>query len=110
MDKAPAHFNLKAVFARRNAEHRARAEQVAADVLAALAAEGVKAVLTGSVARGTATRFADVDILILDSGPLSDGAAMRLVERSAKGFPVDTLWAKHLRPEVLAGMLEDTRW
>lgn len=105
MEQAAAPSLLDAIFARRAEARRVAAERVAGDVLGALSALGVRAVLTGSVAEGRVRGHSDVDILILDNGGLDDVPVLLAAERAARGFPVDVVWAKYLKPHVLDDML-----
>lgn len=88
---------------------QARAESVAARAVARLAAHGVRAVVTGSLADGRFKEHSDVDLLVLDDGGLDMAEIVCIADEDAEGLPIDVVLARTARPTVLKTMLEKAR-
>lgn len=85
------------------------AERVAARAVARLAARGVRAVVSGSLADGRFKAHSDIDLLVLDDGGLDIAEIVSIADADAEGLPVDVVLARLARPSVLKTMLEKAR-
>lgn len=69
---------------------------------------GVHSVIFGSTARGDVHTESDIDVLVVEHGNVSRAQVLRLAE-SVTAVPVDVVFAEDVRPEVLQGMLKESR-
>ena len=90
---------------RRSRALRSRVEPEVLASLAALREAGVLVEVVGSFAQGRFRSTSDVDLLILDSGPLSEMNLHRLLSRHLRSAPYDLIFADRLAPGTAELML-----
>ena len=98
---------LDTLLADRAAARARTARQAAAGALARLANAGVEAGVVGSLDRGRVLGHSDVDILILDTAGLDDGAIIGLIEPEMRGLPFDVIRLDRVRAPERSWLREE---
>ena len=109
LTRRPLDSPLDHLQARRAAARRAVALQQAESALAALGAQGARAELVGSLARGQFRLNSDVDFLVMEQGPLSQGQIYGIISDHLRDAAFDVIYASRMTPTGLATMLDDAK-
>lgn len=98
---------LANLIARRTQLRRVACEHSARAVREALRSAGATVRIVGSVEAGRVHEHSDLDVLVVDRGPLREGELLALAERHST-VPVDLIFDDELAPHARARIERET--